>query len=167
MSRDRHETEKKPEGILARFGSTAEMTDRGLLVEWLAIWCLAREMARSKRTGSPLSVAVLTPLLFDRSDNLPPAVYAGAMALKNTVRGRDVIAWHDTNSILAIMPDTSGDHARVAVERWCAEMWKRCLQAGGMRWTSAIVANAANFEDTDAVLWEAKRLAVPPLPHTP
>jgi hypothetical protein len=135
---------------------------RGLPVDILGVWCLAKEMARSKRIHSPLDVAVLTPILPESSPSHPRALDASIKALKKTVRASDVVAWHREHSILAILPDTSSEEAHTAIARWRSEMWHRSLRAGGLLWTSVIVENAAAFSDPKAVLREAERLAATP-----
>ena len=138
----------------------AALHERGLMARRLAEQCLEREQARSRRLGSPLTIAVLTPTICSSDET--PAVHASAMTLKELVRTTDLLAWLNDDSILVILPDTSVRDARVAVQRWCTEMWRRSMSVGAMKWTSVIVGDVQNFEDADAVVGGATRLATMP-----
>jgi hypothetical protein len=138
--------------------SEPPLVDRGLPVEILGVWCLAKEMARSRRTGSPLAVGLLSRLV-PGDEPHDKALEASIKALKDTVRESDVVAWYGSDSILAVLPDTSGEDAHTALARWRDAMWHRSLRAGGLLWTAVIIEDAASFPDPKAVLRATAQLA--------
>jgi diguanylate cyclase (GGDEF)-like protein len=108
---------------------------------------LFREVARSLRTGEPVSIALFAldnPHLGDGGQDLLRRV---ASLLRSTARRQDVVGRLDRLRLLVVLTATRGDEARRFCERFAAEL--RCLEAPAAR--STVSAGVAQFDTARTV----------------
>lgn len=109
--------------------------DRGILAAWFMDWLVAREAARARRYGRPLSILRATPELLPHEHLSPEAAAAATDAARAAARTTDAIGWdEDGVSIRILMPETAPDDAMVGASRWRDEMWLRGRAVGGPKW---------------------------------
>jgi diguanylate cyclase (GGDEF)-like protein len=103
---------------------------------------LCREVARSLRTGEPVSIALFAldnPHLGDGGQDLLRRV---ASLLRSTARRQDVVGRLDRLRLLVVLTATRGDEASAFCERFAGEI--RRLEAGAAR--STVSAGVAQFD---------------------
>jgi diguanylate cyclase len=98
---------------------------------------LAREIARSERTGRPVTVVLIEPADIARIEGAegPEVAEAGLLHLvrvmKRTLRPTDIIARFGTDGFLLALPDTDLDNAAVVAARLQLELARRAFAHGG------------------------------------
>jgi len=84
---------------------------------------LPREVARTNRMDSTLSLLVLDIIDFEQLTNklgtqeTEQFLYEAAQLVRNTFRSSDMIFRHDETKFLVVMPDTTEQRAGLAIER--------------------------------------------------
>jgi diguanylate cyclase len=146
---------------------THSMNRRGMME------ALCREMRRSRRHGSPLSIAMIDIDNFKQlNDRLGHSAGDGALVhlvgiIRNTLRQMDVIARFGGEEFLLLLPSTGLDDAVAAVSRIQRELTKSIFLYEHQRVLVTFSAGAAlvgeeDSEDSlirraDAALYQAKR----------
>jgi diguanylate cyclase len=146
---------------------THSMNRRGMME------ALCREMRRSRRHGSPLSIAMIDIDNFKQlNDRLGHSAGDGALVhlvgiIRNTLRQMDVIARFGGEEFLLLLPSTGLDDAVSAVSRIQRELTKSIFLYEHQRVLVTFSAGAAlvgeeDSEDSlirraDAALYQAKR----------
>ena len=98
---------------------------------------LAREIARSERTGRPVTVVLIEPAEIARIEAAEGQEAAEAALLhivrvmKRTLRPTDVIARFGRDGFLLALPDTDLDNAAVVAARLQLELARRAFAHGG------------------------------------
>jgi diguanylate cyclase len=98
---------------------------------------LAREIARSERTGRPVTVVLIEPADIARIEGAegPEVAEAGLLhivrVMKRTLRPTDIIARFGIDGFLLALPDTDLDNAAVVAARLQLELARRAFAHGG------------------------------------
>jgi diguanylate cyclase (GGDEF)-like protein len=124
---------------------------------------LPREMARSHRNGSPLSVAMLD-LDGLKAINDSKGHQAGSNAIKTagvawsaTLRESDLLVRFGGDEFAVVMPDCSLDNALRAAERLRAAIGPQPTASIGVAQWNGAESGAELVERADEALYEAKR----------
>lgn len=134
---------------------------------------LFEEISRAKRTGKPISVAILDIDNFKSINDTYGHLIGDrvlthvAAQIRNSLRGCDVVARYGGEEFLIILPDTDEIHAIPALERVRTQISKKPIRVGNKRLyvTASIgVTEILNEEDplksiekADLALYQAKR----------
>jgi len=117
-------------GLLREDPVTGALNPRGLEE------ALAREIARSERTGRPVTVVLIEPAEIARIEGVEGQEVAEAALLhivrvmKRTLRPTDVIARFGKDGFLLALPDTDLDNAAVVAARLQLELARRAFAHG-------------------------------------
>lgn len=134
---------------------------------------LFEELSRAKRTGKPLSIAILDIDNFKNINDTYGHLIGDrvlthvATQIKNSLRGCDVVARYGGEEFLIILPDTDEIHAIPALERVRTQIAKKPIRVGNQRLyiTASIgITEIGDDEDplksiekADLALYQAKR----------
>ena len=119
--------------------------DRGILARWFILYRLIEEIDRAARYQRPLAVMVARPVLL-KGEQLGAADRAvAAEAAARTARATDLVGWLSDDSILILMPETTPDATRVALNRWINEIWFHTRTRGGQKWDVIVLDQLDDF----------------------
>jgi diguanylate cyclase (GGDEF)-like protein len=123
---------------------------------------LPREIARSQRTGAPLSVAMID-LDGLKAINDSKGHQAGSNAIKHAaaawsgvVRGTDMLARFGGDEFAVVMPDCGIEEALVAAERLRSAIGPRLTTSIGVAQWDGSESGPELIDRADAALYEAK-----------
>lgn len=119
--------------------------DRGILSRWFVLYRLIEEIDRAARYDRPMAVMVARPALLPGEKLPPEARSVAAEAAARTARSTDLVGWLSDDSILIIMPETSDDASRAAVNRWKSEIWLHSRTRGGQKWDVIVLDQLEEF----------------------
>jgi diguanylate cyclase (GGDEF)-like protein/PAS domain S-box-containing protein len=123
---------------------------------------LARELASARRSGQPLSVAMLDLDFFKRynderghlaGDRL---LQQGAAAWAQQLRASDVLARWGGEEFVLLLPDCDGQHAHDLVERLRGSLPHQVTFSAGIVSSDGTTAPRALVDAADQALYEAK-----------
>lgn len=134
---------------------------------------LHEELIRSKRTGKPLSIAILDIDDFKKINDKYGHLVGDrvlnhvAIQIKNSLRGCDVVARYGGEEFLIILSETDEIHAISALERVRGQIAKKAIKVGNERLyvTVSIGVTEIGFDEdplesinkADLALYQAKR----------
>lgn len=146
LSRRAPEDDPVAEGAPASDGPQL-LFDGQILARWFIEYRLTQEVDRAKRYHRPLSVLIAVPTLLSEEKLIPAALDAAVAAAVLSARESDLVGWIGEDRILAIMPETSAEHAEVALSRWRNEMWLRSRGVGGQKWQLVMLDELMEFNN--------------------
>ena len=125
--------------------------DRGILSRWFVLYRLIEEIDRASRYERPLAVMVARPVLLAGETLAPEARAVAAEAAARTARSTDLVGWLSDESILILMPETTPDSTRVALNRWKNEIWLHTRTHGGQKWDVIVLDQLDEFETLETL----------------
>lgn len=136
----------------------------GVLNRYGVLPQLRRELARSARHGTPLSVALCDIDHFKNiNDTRGHAAGDGVLqafsgALLRHARATDLVARWGGEEFLLVLPDTDAAHALAALQRMQGRMAQEAEAAGGVTFSAGIASTTDGAAaDVDALLARADR----------
>lgn len=127
----------------------------GVLNRYGVLPQLRRELARSGRTGAPLSVALCDIDHFKKINDTQghaagdTVLQAFSNGLLHHVRTTDLVARWGGEEFLLVLPDTDAARAKAAVERMQARMAAEPEGAGGVTFSAGIASTADGGDGGD------------------
>ena len=125
--------------------------DRGILSRWFVLYRLIEEIDRASRYDRPLAVMVARPVLLPGEKLAPDARAIAAEAAARTARSTDLVGWLSDESILILMPETTPDSTRVALNRWKNEIWLHTRTRGGQKWDVIVLDRLDDFATLESL----------------
>ncbi|SFO55881.1 diguanylate cyclase (GGDEF) domain-containing protein [Variovorax sp. OK605] len=136
----------------------------GVLNRYGVLPQLRRELARTARQGTPLSVALCDIDHFKNINDTQghaagdSALQAFSSALLRHVRASDLVARWGGEEFLLVLPDTDAAHAKAALERMQVRMAVEAQASGGVTFSVGIASTTDGAAtDIDALLARADR----------